>query len=436
MAPLNSFTPGQRKQLALAPRGEKAQMRKMYNDQNGGKGAGRVSRPVKMRNMMNMPAPGGSGWKLRGTDAKQPDFSKGNWSQTPATSGYLAPRGFGYYDAFEHDPFTATTHMSIGPATPIVGSTIAAAGIQTSASSPLTGSGTGTGLEGGSFVVIVYPSTSGTQARSFFCSSAIADETVTFRNYNSPQLVDEEPLDAIPTRCSVRIRNTTQQVAQGGLVRVLRMTSGVGIIGTIAGTPPSEDDGYTTNGSLAQFMEGVRNHARTVTHTGDELSEAMQKNCTVVDQSRALWFENWAEARIAGQIPWAKATGIEEDAALGSYTQQLYQPAYTPIVFLFEPFIAQYGAQGVTGGLGNYYELTIRSQFLSHYPQGTMLANLAISPKANPTDMTKHRNHEEAKASVLEKVGQLAGQGAAWGWNHKTEIAATMRPIIQRLMMA
>lgn len=436
MAP-GQFSPGQRRQLALTAPGQKDALRKIYNKQNSGTkvrskarngGAGRMS----MRALQNMPAPGGTGWNLRGVDRKMPDMSKGNWDQTPATSGVLAPRGFGYYDAFTHDPFSAGTHMSIGPATPIVGSTIAAAGIQTDRSFPLTGLDPGAGLEGGSFIVIIYPSTGSTQARMFRCTSDQADEVCNVRNFDSPQLESESPLDAIPTRCSVRIRNTTQSVAQGGLIRVLRMTTGVGLIGGFGS--PAVLPGRTSNGALATFMNGVRNHARAVTYTGEQLSEAMQKNCTVVDQSRALWFENWDEEIPAGQVPWVDAPasggGIDPDAQLGPFTRQLYQPSFTPIVFLFEPFIAQYGAQGITGGLGNYYELTIRSQFLAHYPQGTMLANLAITPKSNPTDMTKHRNKEEQKASVLEKVANVA----QWGWDHKQQIAGYAVPLLERIL--
>lgn len=437
MAPMNEFSPAQRRQLALAPASRKPALRAQYNEQNAGKvpGKSRDQKVARMTALRNMPAPGNNhGWKMKGGQPIMPDMTKGNWDQTPAASGYLAPRGFGYYDAFAHDPYTAGTHMSIGPATPIVGSTIAANRIQTQPSTTLLGGGVGAGLEGGSFIVIVYPSTGPTQARGFACSSDQADETCYFQNYNSPQLVDESPLDAIPTRCSVRIRNTTQSVAQGGLVRVLRMTTGVGILG-VSGGGASVNPGYTSNGSLAAFMEGVRNHARTVTYTGDQLSEAMQKNCTVVDQSRALWFEDWNTETPAAQIPWAKAQGYPDEQPVSTYAQQLYQPSYTPIVFLFEPFIAQYGAQGVTGGLGNYYELTIRSQFLSHYPQGTMLANLAITPKANPTDMTKHRNAEEHKQSVLEKLGHLAGSGVQWGWKHREQIARVARPVVERILL-
>jgi hypothetical protein len=222
------FSPAQANQLAQLSGAAKTRLQQVYMKQNAGQVPGQ-SRDAKIKAaqarirqqyapLRNMPAP-------RGTAARgqMPDLSHGNWAQTPAASGYLAPRGFGYYDAFTHDPYSAGTHLSIGPATPIVGSTICSKRVQTVKSNVLTGTGTGVGLEGGSFLVIVYPCTGATQAKGYACSSDDAGDGAYLQFFESPQLNSESPLDAIPTRCSVRIRNTTQSVAQGGLVRVLRM---------------------------------------------------------------------------------------------------------------------------------------------------------------------------------------------------------------------
>lgn len=407
----------QSRQLAIVPAGKKTALRKSYNEQNSGgppKGSKQRGRN-QMANFRNMPAPSNA--------RSMPDMNKGNWSQTPASSNYLAPRGFGYYDAFAHDPYSVATHMSIGPATPIVGSTIASSLIQTGDYNVLDN-----GVEGGSIIVIVYPSTSDVQARLYQCSSSTSTDTCYYNNFSSPQLNSESPLDAIPTRCSVRIRNWTQAVAQGGVVRTLRMTSGVALSGVQGGG--AADSGLTSNAELAEFMDGVRNHARTRSYGGEELATSMQKNCSVVDQSRALWFDDWNEQKPVKDVPWAKALGWEGSTVLATFTQQLYQPAYTPIVFLFEPFIATYGA-GTSSLGGNRYELTVRSQFLAHYPQGTMLANMAIDPRANPSEMISHRNHEETKGSVLEKIVSTLGHGGQWAWGHRNEIAQLAKPLFQ-----
>lgn len=415
-----TLTKAQQHQISLAPNSQKSSMRANFSKQNAGQVPGRT-RDQKQRGntsrMTNMPAPNRA--------REMPDLTKGNWSQTPATNTVMAPRGFGYYDAFANNPFEAATHMSIGPATPIVGTTIASSNIETNDYNLLD-----SGQEGGSIIVIVYPSTSSIQARGFKCSSSAAADTAQSISYNSPQLENDEPLDAIPTRCSVRIRNWTQEVAQGGVVRVLRMTTGVALA-------TSQVQGLSTNGDLATFMEGVRTHARTRSYSGTELRTAMQKNCTVVDQSRALWFFDWGNVDNGvpvAEIPWANALGWDPTAKLSTFTRQLYQPSYTPIVFMFEPFVASYAAP-TSGGAsipqGNRYELTIRSQFLAHYPQGTMLANMAIDPKANPNEMIKFRNHEESKGSVMERiVGEIKG-GAKWGWNHRDDIISIVGPMIQ-----
>ena len=48
-----------------------------------------------------------------------PAFLMAEWKTTPASPNVMAPRGFGYYDAFHNLPDSAMTHMSIGPATPM-----------------------------------------------------------------------------------------------------------------------------------------------------------------------------------------------------------------------------------------------------------------------------------------------------------------------------
>jgi len=416
-----TLTKSQRHQVSIAPAQQKAALKATYNKQNAGPNAIKAG-PNKNRadysRMTNMPSPN--------RQREMPDLTKGNWSQTPATNNYMAPRGFGYYDAFTSDPYAATTHMSVGPATPIVGTTIVATEIETTDYKKLE-----TGAEGGSFCVIVYPATAPQQAESFKCSSNLSTDSPEVTAFSSPQLFNDTPLDAIPTRCSVRIRNWTQDVATGGVVRVLRMTTGVALASSLSTQ-------LSSNGDLARFMEGVRTHARTRSYSGRELQIAMQKNCTVVDQSRALWFEDWGgpfNGVPVENIPWAKALGWDTDTVLGTFTRQLYQPSFTPIVFLFEPFLASYAS--ANNPQGNRYELTIRSQFLAHYPQGTMLANLAMDPRANPNEMIKHRDIEESKGSALERIAsEVAGgmkRGGEWGWKHRDEIISILGPMIAGL---
>lgn len=395
--------------LAATAPAAKAGLRRMFADQNAGKVPGqsrdqkqRGARRVNVANLNRMPR------SYNHPKGQAPDMSRGNWDQTPASSNVLAPRGFGYYDAFQHDPFSVATHMSIGPATPIVGTTVISENLVTKSPGPLTGSGPGAGLEGGAILLIIMPSTEDIQAMAYECSTnLITTDLIHSTIYKSPQLTADPPSNAIPTRCSMRMRNWTQHVGVGGIIRVLRMTTGVAI-----------NRNYTNNGALAQLMEGIRTHTRTRTYGGDELLNTHQKNCTVVDQSRATAFSDWEQLTLNSQLPWTDGEGWDQSASVGSFTRQIHDPAYTPIAVLFEPFVA-----AVSGGsVGNKYEISVRSQFLAHYNQGSMLANMAISAPTAPDSLTKHRDHEEGKGSVLEKIGNAISQGASWSWNHKADV--------------
>ena len=406
------LTNKQKQALAKAAPAMAAGLRRMFNQQNSGKVPGRTrdqkqrggrqARRVNVANLNRMPR------SYNHPKGQMPDMSRGNWDQTPASSNVLAPRGFGYYDAFAHDPFSVATHMSIGPATPIVGTTVVSEGLVTKKPGALSGTGPGAGLEGGAILLIIMPATGDTQAIAYECSSTlVSTDLITSTVYKSPQLEADRPDNAIPTRCSMRMRNWTQHVGVGGIVRVLRMTTGVGL-----------NANYTTNGELAQLIEGIRTHTRTRTYGGDELLDTHQKNCTVVDQSKATWFSDWELDTLASNLPWTEQLGWAQTALIGPFTKQLHDPAYTPIAVLFEPFVA-----AVSGGsVGNKYEISVRSQFLAHYAQGSMLANMAISAPTAPEALTRHRDHEEHKGSVLEKIGNAIKNGASWAWNHKEDI--------------
>jgi len=404
------FSYKQTQALAAAAPSARQAMRKLFIGQNStSNGAARPRRDRWMNTTALQNAPRSSNLP-RGQKA---DMSEGHWAQTPATSNVVAPRGFGYYDAFEHDPFSVGTHMSIGPATPVVGTTIVSEGLVTNAPGYLAGPGPAAGLEGGAILLIVMPSTSGTQARAFRCTPNIVGDftttdLVSSTNYNSPQLLSDAPNNAIPTRCSLRIRNWTQHIGVGGIVRILRMTTGVAL-----------NSLETTNGELATFMEGIRSHTRTRTYGGEELLESHQKNCTVVDQSKATWFSDWNAITPNNLLPWTLAEGWDQVTGVSTtFTQQLHDPSYTPIAILFEPFVA-----AVAGGVvGNKYEVNVRSQFLTHYTQGSMLANMAISPPTVPDALTKHRDAEEGKGSILERLGSALRDGASWAWNQKSDI--------------
>jgi hypothetical protein len=353
------------------------------------------------------------------------------WQTTPASSNMMAPRGHGYYDAFATHPVSAMTHMSIGPATPIT----ARSRVPNTNEFGLP-SGIVTGK--GQILVIIGPASSNVQGMVYTNQGTVATDPVFMNSIVATALPLKAPLqnaipetdpswindgelrETIPTRCSVRIRNFTAEINRGGLVHVLRMTTGVGLKGTYA----NYSQGTTTNAELDQFCEAIRDHARTRTYEGTDFTGAgLQKNCVVADQSRSLMFKNYNQPIISTDVPWAPddslpVTGVPlgQVYAVESWEQYLYDPTFTPIAILFDPFLNV--TVGPTGTpIGNSYGITVQSQFLAHYRQGTMLANLAYSPMHDVGGkLNAHRDKEESTGSTLQKIMDVAVpvmQGAA-----------------------
>jgi hypothetical protein len=179
------------------------------------------------------------------------------------------------------------------------------------------------------------------------------------------------------------------------------------------------DSQYTTNDDLRSLMEGIRDHRRTRTYRGTEFEEDLQKNCIVADQSRSLAFQNFDEVIPSNLVPWLPQGGTPTDVF--PWVRNLYDPTYTPIAILFEPFLnVQPGGAGAP--IGNTYQVTIQSQFLAHYKQGTMLANLAISPMSDSNTINVHRDKEEKKGSALDKIWHGVQQVAKFGWQNRAII--------------
>ena len=371
------------------------------------------ARPQRARRDMaairNMPGAGrGQGWDITDyANMSHGDMLRKTWETNPATSNLMAPRGHGYYDAFANHPAAAMTNMSIGPATPIVAKTRipqqgADKGIDTGAD-PLNSRPVPQ-------LLIIGPAASSTQAQLYFKSSALATDlmdSLPFQASALPHqhyptgpddyLVDGDLREVIPTRCSVRIRNYTADINRGGIVHVLRMTTGIALGPGV----------YTTNAELDDLCDAIRDHARTRTYDGSDFGGAgLQKNCVVADQSRSLMFQNFNQCVISGDVSWVPNESLPPTtpAAFPVFPVDFfhYDPTFTPIAVLFEPFINVQPGSG--GPAGNTYGITVQSQFLAHYKQGTMLANMTYTPKSDSSRLNAHRDKEEASGSTMQKV--------------------------------
>jgi hypothetical protein len=240
-------------------------------------------------------------------------------------------------------------------------------------------------------LTIIAPTLTNIQGITYFADTAGA---LTYTTASSPQLVADPPSTAIPTRCSLRLRNVSPQFTKGGIVRTLRITTGFTLPSTLA--------------ELDAFCELIRSHDRTRTYSGAALSEDFQINCTVADQTRATSF-----------LEWVNITGQLDCNTTPQFCDAMHTPTYTPIVLLFEPFSGFVDSSTLTN-TPNTYEITIRSQFLGRYPQGTMLANLAVPPRAIGDQTNIIRNREEAKGSALHPV---TAEGLEAGENFLTKLS-------------
>jgi len=408
--------------------GSAKKLRASFVAQNGGatggaRNGGSNSRPKRQRarGTAGVPANVLHSHTTRASAGGQ--LQRAAWRVNPATSNMVAPEGHGYYDAFTTFSGSAMTHLSIGPATPIVAKTTCSFD---SGDSIRTDYSVGGGADRSAQMLIIGPNSSDTQAMLYRVSSCNSQDQIQSHTFNSTQMKgsDADLMETIPTRCSVRVRNFTNALNVGGIVRVLRATTGMHL-----------DREYTSNEELQDIMTGVRDHRRTVSYTGNEFVHAMQKNCIVADQSRSLLFAENNVTPVAGQLPWFTSyyankklpyrndTGpVEErytfdiNKSVDDFTCYLANPTFSPIVIIFEPFGDETRA--------NTYECVVQSQFLAHYRQGSMLANLAIQPVSNHSFLEKARNHEEKKGSMMHTVGKFM-------YDHRAEIFNTLSSIGQ-----
>merc|ERR1712096_148266 len=185
----------------------------------------------------------------------------------------------------------------------------------TSATNNVSVPGVGT-YDFGVRLMIVYPAATSTQAITLFASNSNPGDPTGKRFYSSPPLQHDTPEAVMATRCSLRIRNITQLINQGGSVRTLRVTTGFSL-----------SDIEANNGNFVVFCDHIRNHERTRSYSGTQLAENAQINCTVVDQPRATTFLTFSDIALGAPGP-----------PLGDspFHNGLLQPTLTPIFILFE----------------------------------------------------------------------------------------------------
>lgn len=272
----------------------------------------------------------------------------------------VAPRGHGYYDAFANAPDDVVTAMSIGSATPVSGLARHIAGGLSNA---------GGTVENFRLLVITPGASGESVGLDCFYSGPNAYETATI---DADALSSTAAYPAVPVRGSVRIRNVSEAMHVGGVVRVLRYPGDFPL------------GSFSTGPSANAVRDLIRASAHTVAYSGSELRETKQINTYVCNQSRCLDFSI---------LP----TGVHAAVAA---------PAMSSILILIENF-------GDTNGLNNTYEITACVQRLVRFQPGSILGNMARNIRTAPPHVINgHRDEEEKKGSLLSALGAFAHQAA------------------------
>ena len=364
---------------------------------------------------------------------------KTSWKRAPQSGNLMAPQGMGYYDAFTNDVSTATTHSTIGPATGICCKTVCGVENPNEAGQDDDFKRGIINTAEGPILLYLMPAASNVQAVMFRVNTSGAEDVVDQYAFRTPQLTSSDerpnllPTSLLATRASVQIRNTTAVMNLGGEIRVLRQPVGFEFPDTIPGATNAQKVA-----ALGSLIEGVRTSAMTKPYTGPDLTVSKQINSIVVDQSRANTFKDFELPRNTITVPWQwvlpppNPDGSQDPPdrpdprTMYPFEFEAHDPAYTPIAILFEPYVNT-NASGATGSEGNKYECTYLSQFLCHYRQGTILANLAAAPRSHPALLDRHRQVEDNRGSALMNVASAVGRAA---YNNRGAIAGAIGALL------
>jgi len=328
------------------------------------------------------------------------------FAQGALKSFQFAPRGHGYYDAFVQKPDTACVTATTGPATVITGyssDTISAADPVTG-TYPSTTNGITVPLEhtGSATLVIFNPGSSGhvvgeilslglsssgdleVRSKEIKCSqfTGIGNATGGHSHHDLPirdpdvNTLDTDPtrqVEQIPLRGSLRIRNITESLSVGGVVRMLRYNGGFHLMpqySTAAGDQYSRADNPQQPASPDTFLRlcaMVRDAPRTKVFSGHELMEMHQTNTYPADFVRSMAFESSR-----------------------SFRASVAAPAYCNLLILIDDFVSS------SSLVNNSYEINVMVHRAARFGIGTLLGSMARDLRVKPPAQAQQDHQEEA----------------------------------------
>jgi len=268
-----------------------------------------------------------------------------------------------YYDAFSKVPVPVVGHM--GSAVPLQGLT----------TMPVT-------TDTAKTTIVLFAPGGGT---SSWRTNVISRYTATEggadvarpgnRSYENIAALSDVCDSVMPMAGSLRIRNYTQRLNQGGVVRCLKLHSGVNLTGTIL------------QSEFESLAARIREDVRTRVYDGAELMSGRQVNAEIVD-SAVNDFET-----------------LDVTKTQSAFNASCNHPRMTVIALLFEPFASD-----------NAYEVQVANKIYARFHTMTALANTAVSPPvATWEKINKARAIEAGAGSALTMIGGYMSRAAVGG---------------------
>jgi hypothetical protein len=160
----------------------------------------------------------------------------------------------------------------------------------------------------------------------------------------------------LPLRGSIRIRNVTEAMAVGGIVRVLRLNGGIQLNRDSAGAKDKVSD-YWEVDRVISLCDTIRDSKRTKVFNGHEMNTMKQSNSYPVDFSSSMMFR--------------------KDQSI---FQAIANPAYSTVAILIDDFVS---SSGGTGGLNNSYELNLNVQRACRFDPSSVLGGMMTTMRVN-----------------------------------------------------
>jgi hypothetical protein len=385
----------------------------------------RGARDKRQANILNQLLIGAA---LRSIPTGPPKTKQELFTSGALKSVQFAPRGHGYYDAYVQKPETATVSATTGPATTVGGySTETIPGYATvtgtwdaigptGTATPNTHTGNATLLEfnpGSSDFVVgrvhTLTSTDGvlgvstknitvTQFANFGPTSNNGSSEVS-NNDGDPNSHDANPtrrIESIPLRGSLRIRNVTEALSVGGVVRTLRYNGGIALNADGAAQLDAPNFPVAVE-SFLSVCDMIRDAPRTKVHSGHELREMHQSNTYPADFIRSMQFH--------------------EDR---SYHECVRFPGYCTLLVLIDDFAAS------TNLHNNTYEVNVMVQRAARFQMGSLLHGMARDLRVKPASDADAQLQAEQNKPHLRPLGREGAGPVLRLKGGKPQLALTM----------